>query len=240
MRTKTWLCASLAIAALTLTACDSQAPIPNTAAPLGSAGAIANPVFATELAGPATYLPPLPTAVVVLRADDLNRNRAFCASFMQMPTAAAVSAASIIAPNIIRTRWLTQLTDMPASRTQDCDFLTGSYDYTRAAGLIATLRPDGVVNLGRGPFLLMLIPTDHGVRAVGLDGSGYAEADFGQFIRSWNSAVGQTQLQIATQPNQLGPDHTGIVRSVFNLVAAIMRTVAGAAGGAITGTVNGL
>ena len=35
-------------------------------------GTAANPVFATQLAGPATYLAPMPTAVVVLTSGDLT------------------------------------------------------------------------------------------------------------------------------------------------------------------------
>ena len=40
-----------------------------------------NAVFATQIAGPDTYLSPMPTAVVILKPDNMARNRAFCAAF---------------------------------------------------------------------------------------------------------------------------------------------------------------
>jgi len=201
-----------------------------------SPSAAAKPVFATQLAGPSTFLAPMPTAVVVLKPDDLNRNRAFCTAITsRLPTAQQVMAASVVAPNIILTRWLVQLADVPADRASDCDFLVGTYDYARAARLTASLRlTDGRLS-GPGPFLLMVIPDSTGLHVAGLDGSTYDQADFGRFVDTWGSALRQTEARVTRTP-----DEPGLVRSVFNLVAAIFRTAAGAAGGLIQGIVTGL
>ena len=99
-----------------------------------------NAVFATQLAGPSTYLAPMPTAVVILKPDDMARNRAFCAAFMTLPTVQEELAKSVVAPNLIFTRWLTQLSDVPPERARDCEYLVGTYDYNRAAGLIASFQ----------------------------------------------------------------------------------------------------
>jgi hypothetical protein len=56
------------------------------ATPLRGVTPPANATFATQLAGPGTYLAPMPTAVVILKPDDMARNRAFCAAFMTLPT----------------------------------------------------------------------------------------------------------------------------------------------------------
>lgn len=90
---------------------------------------VAKPVFATQLASPSTLLAPMPTAVVILKHDDLNRNRAFCNAFTsRLTTAQAALSASVTVPNFILTRWLVQLQDVPAERATDCDFLVGTYD----------------------------------------------------------------------------------------------------------------
>ena len=209
---------------------------PGSPASSGAATAPARPVFATQLASPSTFLAPMPTAVVILKPEDLNRNRAFCTAFTsRLPTAQAALQASITAPNLILTRWLVQLTDVSAERAADCDFLVGTYDYARAARLIGALRlTDGQLS-GPGPFLFMVIPDTSGLHVAGLNGSGYAASDFGPFIEAWGGALRQTQEQVSRNPDQ-----PGIVRSLFQLVSAILRTVAGGAAGLIRGVVSGL
>ena len=224
-----------AVAALSalsvLAACATQEVGANAPA----AGA-AKPVFATELAGPSTFLAPMPTAVVLLKPDDLNRNRAFCHAFTSaLPTAQEAMAASSVAPNLILTRWLVQLPSVPAERATDCDFLVGTYDYARAGRLMGALRlSEGQVS-GPGPFLVMVITDASGMHIAGLDGSTFAAADFGRFIDSWGSALRETQAQVSRTPDQ-----PGVVRSVFNLVSAILRTVGGGVAGLIQGVVGGL
>jgi hypothetical protein len=81
----------------------------------------------------------------------------------------------------------------------------------------------------------MIIPDTAGLRYIGLDGSRYEAVEFDRFIASWANGLQQTQRQLSDQP-----DRPGLVRSVFNLVAAIFRTVAGGLAGLIQGTINGL
>jgi len=195
----------------------------------------ANAIFATQLAGPNTYLPPMPTAVVILKPDDMARNRAFCAAFTKLPTAQEELAKSVVAPNLILTRWLTQLSAVPPERVHDCDYLVGTYDYSRAAALIASLHATAGSTAGRGPFLAMIIPDGRGLRVVAVNGSGYASDDFDSFVRSWNDAINRTQSRLSVHP-----DRPGLVRSVFDLVFAVLRTVFGASAGLIQGTVAGL
>jgi hypothetical protein len=139
-----------------LAGCAVPGQLPETAASARPPNSAANPVFATQLASPSTFLAPMPTAIVVLKPDDLNRNRAFCAAITsRLPTAQQALAASVVAPNLVLTRWLIQLPDVPADRTSDCDFLVGTYDYARAGRLLGALRlTDGRIS-GPGPFLLM-------------------------------------------------------------------------------------
>ncbi|ABI61492.1 putative secreted protein [Granulibacter bethesdensis CGDNIH1] len=194
----------------------------------------ANTVFATQLAGPSTFLVPMPTAVVILKPGDLNRNRSFCQAFTsRLPTAQAANAASVVAPNLILTRWLIQMPEVPADRATDCDFLTGTYDYARAARIISALKLTEGHLQGNGPFLLMVIPDNTGLHVVGLDGSSANPEDFNRYIDSWGNLLTQTQEQITR-----APDQPGLIRSVFNLVSAIARTTVGAIGGLIQGTVS--
>ena len=224
----------LAGVAVAAAGCASMSNPSVQAGSMPEAGAPA-PVFATELAGPDTYLPPLPTAVIVLKPDDMARNRAFCQAALQLPTAQQAEAGSVVAPNLIRTRWLVQIGDVPRAHAADCDFLVGIYDYARASALIASVRTRQGGFAGRGPYLLMVIPDASGMRVAGLDGSGVSEADMPAFIAGWGRALGQAERQIAVRPRR-----PGLVRSVFDLVAAILGTVAGGAGGLVEGVFAGL
>lgn len=225
------------MAVLILAGCASAAPGSGSLSGPGRAtAAAARPVFATQLAGPSTFLAPLPTAVVVLKPDDLNRNRAFCNAFTsRLPTAQAALAASTVAPNVILTRWLVQLPDVPAGRASDCDFLVGTYDYARAGRLLDGLHLTEGRLSGPGPFLLMAIPDSTGLHVAGLDGSGYGAADFDRFIDIWGAALRQTEDQVSR-----APDQPGVVRSFFNLVSAILRTATGGVAGLIRGAVGNL
>lgn len=217
---------------LLLSACapGMQQPIPP------SPSAASNPIFATQLAGPATFLAPMPTAVVVLKPDDLNRNRAFCRTMTsRLPTAQQALAGSAVAPNLILTRWLVQLADVPAGKAADCDFLVGTYDYARAQRLLGSVKAQEGSLAGRGPFLLMVVPDSTGLHVAGLDGSMYEDASFDRYLDTWGQALHQTEAKVSQQPDQ-----PGVVRSVFNLIAAILRTVGGVTGGVIKGVVEGL
>ena len=220
--------------AAALAGCATQGAV-STSFPR-SAALAPNPVFATQLAGPSTFLAPMPTAVVVLKPGDLNRNRAFCAAVTsRLPTAKQAMAGSTVAPNLVLTRWLVQLQDVPADRARDCDFLVGTYDYARAQRLIGAVRVQEGRLSGPGPFLLMAIPDTGGMRVAGLDGSGYGDAEFGRFVDTWGTALRQTEAAVTREPDQ-----PGLVRSVFNLVSAILRTAAAIPGGVIRGVLETL
>jgi hypothetical protein len=192
-------------------------------------------IFATQLAGPETYLAPMPTAVIILKPDDMAGNRAFCAAMTKLPTAGEAMAKSVVAPNLVLTRWLTQLPEVPPDRVRDCDYLVGTYDYGRAAALMAAFHANVGSMAGNGPFLALIVPGDNGLRVVAVDGSLYSADKFEMFVASWNDAIIRTQTQLSIRP-----DRPGIVRSVFDLVSAIFRTVFGGASGLIQGTVGGL
>jgi hypothetical protein len=178
----------------------------------------------------------MPTAVVVLKPDDLNRNRSFCTAITsRLPTAQQAMAASVIAPNLVLTRWPVQLSDVPADRASDCDFLVGTYDYARAARLLGALRLTEGRLTGRGPFLLMVVPDSTGLHVIGLNGSTYNEPELSRFVDTWSTALKQTEAQIARAPEQ-----PGLVRSLVGLVSAILRTAAGMTGGLIRGLVTNL
>ncbi len=188
-------------------------------------------MFATELAGPATYLPPLPTAVILLRADDMERNRAFCRAALALPTVHEAEAESVVAPNLIHTRWLVQISEVPAERATDCDFLTGVYDYGRARRLMASVQLGAGSFAGRGPFLLMIIPDRSGLHVAGLDGSGTADGAMAGFIGGWGRALSESQARIAAAP----VEQPGVVRSLFGLIGAVLRGVVGGGVGLVTG-----
>ena len=206
----------------------SRAPYDAGAPPASGA------MFATELAGPATYLPPLPTAVMLLRPDDMERNRAFCRAALALPTVQQADAAIVVAPNLIHTRWLVQIADVPASRAMDCDFLTGVYDYARAGRLMASIRPGEGSFSGRGPFLLMIIPDRTGLHVAGLDGSTTADDGMAGFIGGWGRALGESEARIASEPRE----QPGVVRSLFGLIGAVLRGVVGGTVGLVTGVLN--
>ena len=225
-----------AVSAVALAGCVAEHGPLGEASVAGGPATAANPVFATQLAGPSTFLAPMPTAVVVLKPGDLNRNRAFCTTVTsRLPTAQQAMAASVVAPNLVLTRWLVQLPEVPADRARDCDFLVGTYDYARAERLTRAVRLQEGRLSGPGPFLLMVIPDGTGLHVAGLDGSAYGEAEFGRFVDTWGTALRQTEAAVTREPDQ-----PGLVRSIFNLVSAILRTVAGITGGVIRGVVANL
>ena len=228
--------AILGLVGLVLAACEAQGPRPFAGAAPYEPQRATKPIFATQLAGPATFLAPMPTAVVVLKPGDLNRNRAFCTAITsRLPTAQQALAGSVVAPNLVLTRWLVQLGDVPAERATDCDFLVGTYDYARASRLLGAVRLSEGRFSGPGPFLLMVIPDRNGLQVAGLDGSGYADAELPRFVDTWGTALRETEAQVTSKP-----DEPGLVRALANLIGAILRTATGIVGGVIRGVILGL
>jgi hypothetical protein len=224
---------TVALAALMLMIAGCTSTPRTVSAPRMEAPKVAQ--FATEIAGPGTYLAPMPTAVVLLTPDDMARNRAFCAAVSKLPTVAEASAGSVVAPNLILTRWLVQVADVAPEKAKDCEFLVGTYDYNRAARMIGSLQSDGAALVGHGPYLAMIIPDTNGQRMLAVDGSVYTAAQFDRFVVSWKDSLDKTQTALASRSNQ-----PGLVRSVFNLAAAVLRTVFGASAGLIQGAVAGV
>jgi hypothetical protein len=125
--------------------------------------------------------------------------------------------------------------DVPADKASNCDYLVGTYDYARAQRLIHAVRSQSGSLSGRGPFLMMVIADSSGLHVLGLDGSDYDEAGFGRFVDTWGQSVNRAEAIVAQQPDQ-----PGLVRSIFNLIAAVFRTVGGVTAGIIRGVVEGL
>ena len=154
---------------------------------------------------------------------------------MTLPTVQQAEATNAVAPNLIRTRWLVQIGDIAKSHAEDCDYLVGTYDYARAGRLISAVHTTEGGFFGRGPYLLMIIPDRSGLRVAGLDGSGYGSADMERFIGTWNRALSKSQSQISATP-----DRPGLIRSIFDLIGAVLTTVTGGTGGLIKGVFAGL
>jgi hypothetical protein len=125
--------------------------------------------------------------------------------------------------------------DIAAAHATDCDYLVGTYDYACAARLIGSVHTTTGGFAGRGPYLVMIIADRSGMQIVGLDGSVYADDTLPHFVAGWSQALAQTERQVTATP-----DRRGLVRSVFDLVAAILTTVTGGTGGLIKGLVAGL
>ena len=172
--------------------------------------------------------------MVVLRPDDMQRNRAVCQAALALPTAQQAEAATVLAPNLIRTRWLVQVSEIRPEQARNCDFLTGTYDYARAARLLASIRSVSGNLAARGPYLLMFVPGASGVRVVGLDGSATPDGEMASFLHSWGLALSRAEAEIAAPP----PQQPGLLRSVFDLVRAVLRTAAGGAAGLFSGVLG--
>jgi hypothetical protein len=126
------------------------------------------------------------------------------------------------------------VSDIPRAHAADCDFLTGTYDYARAARLMASIRTTRGGFAGPGPYLLMIIPGGVGARVFGIDGSGYSDAEMGNFSAGWGRALSESEMRITAHPPR-----PGLVRSVFDLIVAILGTATGGASGLIEGVFGG-
>ena len=183
----------------------------------------------------------MPTAVVILEPGDDTRNRAFCRAITsRLPTAQEVLAGSVVAPNLIFTRWLVDTQDVPPSRAMDCDYLVRTYDYDRAARLIQSILLSEGHFSARGPYLVMTIPDSDGLHIAGYDGSNVPDYAFGRFVDSWSRALRETQIQAIRTAERRYNRQPGLARSIFNLVYAILRTASDATIGVLQGTIQNL
>ncbi len=198
-------------------------------------GPIRHQVFARQLAGPQTYLAPMPTALVVLTDADEGRNLALCEAFARLPTPQAVMQAAAVAPNIVLTRWPVNSADVPPERAEDCNYLVSHYDFARVDALrrMALLEQGSLE--GRGPFLLLMMVERDGFKVVGVDGSSYDAKDFDSFVGHWGEAIRQTQQRFDQQPGE-----PGLFRTTAQFIGAIFRTVFGGAAGLVSGVIRTL
>lgn len=196
-------------------------------------GTVISPSFATQIAGPDTYLAPLPTAIVLLKQDkDPTRNRNFCEAFKKLPSAPAAMAASVVAPNVILTRWPVNNSSITKAQASDCAQLVLQYDYQRATSLMNSVHVSQGSFKGKGPFLLMMDSSGHVAAA---DGSSYS--NFVQFTASWQNALNQTQNDITAAKASAGATDQSswikVFRAVLNFGQSILQTLFPAAGGVV-------
>jgi len=190
---------------------------PPAPVPPPGAGAIGNAQVATQVAGPTTYLAPMPTALVILKdpqgdPKQISRNQAFCQSFVtKIPPLSAQIAGSVLAENVIDTRWLLDSKQATSDDIKSCAFLLAHYDYQRAGMLmggiplpVSSSKPASWANAG--PFVVELFPDNHVAVA---DASGI-ETSFDSFLQGWQR-VAQAQQLVAegAQPSTVASVATG-------------------------------
>jgi hypothetical protein len=137
-----------------------------------------------EFAGPATYLGPTPTVVVLLNKDQPDRNRAFCSGFAQLDTGLEAAQNSVVAGNVVRTRWLVQNDDLNPAPA-DCAAMIAAYDFARAEAVMAQARDQAELApalTGAGPFLLEVLPDSS---MIVVSGSSLPQSQLRGFGRNW-------------------------------------------------------
>ena len=187
----------------TMAACAPPPPPMPPAPPPSPIGAYEPSFSVRELAGPSTYLGPVPTAVVLLKPDQANRNGAFCAGYQRLDTAGEVAETSVYAANAVPFRWLLKSGDLEVAPTTCGDLLAG-YDFERAQAFLTALgqTPEGAAAIaGDGPFVAELLP-DGSVLVV--SGSGKSLDDIRRLPGSWLSQAGvvATASAVSTDPAQ--------------------------------------
>lgn len=231
---------------LALAGC-STSPEPAPEAPaIGNVLGATPPVLKTRgLAGPSTYLGPLPSAFILLKKTDSAKNRKFCDAWFTGPTTSATLRASPVRPNIVETDWLIN-TDNPSATT--CDVLLKAYDYPRADRTFAALAKAAAAarktlsTSGAGPFVVIVVPgVDSAGGTIVIDGS--TETDMMAFVKTYQArideAVAGMNSQSATQaPATASPAGAGEVkkpyRDLFELFSRIIESIWPVTGTVIT------
>ena len=141
-----------------------------------------------EFAGPETYLGPIPTAVVILKAGQTARNTAFCQGYMATPTTALLSQDSV-ASNPVPLRWL--LKSAPDTPPADCAAILSGYDFDRATLLTSALsqHDDAPSFSGVGPFIVEFMPDGS---ALVIDASTRPTAAVRHLAPQWLALDGDT------------------------------------------------
>lgn len=177
----------VSIASIVATGCAVlPAPPPPDAvvAPPNPMGEFVFDTAVREYAGPGTYLGPTPTVVVVLKRDQADRNAAFCSGFARLDTSVEAAEASVVATNVVRTRWMVGSDDI-ATAPADCPAMLAAYDFARADALRAAVeaQPDLADSLaGSGPFLLEILPDSS---MVVVSGSNLPQSQLRAFGQNW-------------------------------------------------------
>lgn len=196
----------IALSACLVIAACAQAPQAQKAlsTDIAGLGKQTNVVTTRELAGPTTYLGPMPTAVLVLVSGNDARNQQICNAFMTLPTTAQVQAGGVT-PNIIPVRW--PMTTDQVTASADCTTLLRNYDYSRASQILQSVKNltdsnGAATTLGtQGPYIVEIIPTPSGTVGLIADASLASQpAQFNQFVTAATDALLQTASAITTSP----------------------------------------
>lgn len=157
--------------------------------PASAMGVFEATLSGRELAGPQTYLGPIPTAVVVLKKDQDSRNAAFCQGYSTLPTMEELSNGAITAANAVPLRWL--LSTEPEAPVTGCAALLAGYDYDRATALAAELakRDEAPSFAGAGPFIVEFMPDGS---ALVIDTSNRSTPSLRQVAPQWLLLNGTT------------------------------------------------
>ena len=159
--------------------------------------------YARGLAGPDTYIRPVPTAVLLLNAAAAaDRNQAVCQAFLRMQAVDDLRSSAAVDANIIPTRMLLTTSTPPPHALHDCSSLLEFHDYERAGKLLKELGLEGRT----GPFFVTFLPSqddNEGQLFIVADASALSRDELESFTPQW-----QTTLHNATQ--QLGSENPAL------------------------------
>ena len=197
---------------LALSAC--QVPPPGAPAAAPPFGQPLTPIQTHGIAGPATYVAPLPTAFILLKPNQ-PLNNAFCEAWItSTPTTAQVLSAAPVRPNIVETDWLITSQKPNPSDISTCGGLISNYDWPRENAYFQALSSVSISQnsynpatgknaplntAGLGPFVVIVIPgVDTPGGTVVVDGSSIS--DMATFVRTYQAKIDQ----ITEQPRRAG------------------------------------
>jgi hypothetical protein len=242
---KTGVGVSVLVGALLLSACQTPPPQPSqTQSVFGPPADVEN---RSGLAGPKTYLAPLPTAFILMKQSSGSRNDAFCQAWLPTLTPAKALSAqvhigtapsgtqAVVKENIVETDWLLSTAQLTGA---DCNGLEGSYDWGRAQTYINSLTQVAqklgkrVDFSGPGPFVVVVVPGVFGSGGtVVIDSS--PVSDFSQFVQSYQQKILTIASQIGTDAQSSSPDPVASATRTRTTARAV---AAAATGGTATGT----
>jgi hypothetical protein len=167
------------------------------------------PIQTRGIAGPATYVAPLPTAFILLKPDNPARNSAFCDVWLKVPLTTQALATSSVRQNIVETDWLVNSQNPNPSDISNCTGLINLYDWGRATTYLQNLvaaaaaaKPKQVLNTsGPGPFIVIVVPgVDTAGTTVVVDGSPIT--DMSTFVQTYQTRIDQITTGLGSQSAQ--------------------------------------